>query len=538
MNWLRFRNAFRALTTDWVLAKPSCLLPRVARLARLIVAVAALAVIAVHPVSAAEPKEGGTVVMATRAQVQGFDPFTIRAANRESTMAGALVFSSFFTLDRDRKPVPDLATSLDGSADGLTWRLKLRSGLTFSNGAPYTARDVVNHFKQLLDPAKNQAFAAVLGPLREAVSIDDTTVEFRLSEPWAPFPRTFFSDFYLYWVMPAGHEVEAGQDLNRRPIGAGPYMMTEWKQDDSITFVKNPHYWNPQSQHLDKIVIRFLPDPTARFTAVKTGDIDIFYEPLGKQVNEARADNTLKVEEYNGTGAYTLNLNTSVPPLDDVRVRQALAYALDRKVELKVAFDGIGQLATSFWGPGSEWNCPDVGYPEYNPDKAKALLKEYGKPVKVTLQSQPTPTLTIPTQLYQSFWQKVGIETEIRNIQGGPSYINPVQRGDYQIAWWEVADTTDPDFQVFLSFHSKSGGNLTRINDPNIDAAIERGRRSLDPEVRKQAYCDFSREMAKQMPVMMRIQAIYFAITQPRVHDIPPIRRGVVRLNAAWVDPK
>ena len=80
-------------------------------------------------------------------------------------------------------------------------------------------------------------------------------------------------------------------------------MMTEWKQDDSITFVKNPNYWNPKSQHLDKIVIRFLPDPTARFTAVKTGDIDIFYEPLGKQVIEAREAKTLKVEEYNGTGA-------------------------------------------------------------------------------------------------------------------------------------------------------------------------------------------------------------------------------------------
>ena len=163
-------------------------------------------------------------------------------------------------------------------------------------------------------------------------------------------------------------------------------------------------------------------------------------------------------------------------------MRQALAYALDRNVELKVAFNGVGQLATSFWGPGSEWNCPDVGYPEYDPEKAKALLKDYGKPVKVVLQSRPTPTLTIPAQLYQSFWQKVGIETEIRNIEGGPSYINPVLRGDYQIAFWEVADVPDPDFQVYQAFFSKSGGNITRINDPKLDEAIETGRRSLDTQ--------------------------------------------------------
>jgi ABC-type transport system substrate-binding protein len=242
--------------------------------------------------------------------------------------------------------------------------------------------------------------------------------------------------------------------------------------------------------------------------------------------------------EYTGTGAYTVNINTSSPPLDDVRVRQALAYALDRNVELKVAFDGVGQLATSFWGPGSQWNCPDVGYPEYDPEKARALLKDYGKPVKVVLQAQPTPTMTVPAQLYQSFWQKVGIETEIKNLQGGPSYIQPVLRGDYQMALWEVADVPDPDFQAYQAFFSKSGGNITRINDSRLDEAIETGRRSLDINVRKKAYCDFSKEMAKQMPILLRTQSIYFAITQPRVHDIPPLRRGVVRLNEVWVDPK
>jgi peptide/nickel transport system substrate-binding protein len=505
-----------------------------------IVGAFAFVLIGLQPCGAAEPapRDGGSVIMATSAQVQGFDPLTLRAANRETTMAGALVFSKFFTLDEQGERVPDLATSLDSSPDGLTWRLKLRPGVKFSDGAPYTARDVAHHFQRILDPSKNQAFAAALGALKEAVAIDDVTVEFRLAYPWAPFPSFFSADSFLFWTMPAGHEDSAGPDLNRRPIGAGPYRMTEWKQDDSITFEKNPNYWNPKAQHLDKIVIRFLPDPTARYTAVKTGDIDIFYEPLGKQVIEARNDNILKVVEYTGTGAYTLNINTSSPPLDDVRVRLALAYALDRNVELKVAFNDVGKLANSFWGPGSEWNCPDVGYPGYDPEKARALLKDYGKPVKVVLQSRPTPTMAIPAQLYQSFWQKVGIETEIRSIEGGPSYINPVLRGDYQIAFWEVADVPDPDFQVYQAFFSKSGGNLTKINDPKLDEAIEAGRRSLDINVRKKAYCDVSKEMAKQMPVMLRTQSIYFAITQPRVHNIPPLRRGVVRLNEVWVDPK
>jgi len=511
---------------------------RIRRLIDLTIGPFAFALIGLQPSGAAErgPRDGGTIVMATGAQVQGFDPLNMRAANRETIMAGALVFSNFFTLDDKGERTPDLASALDGSPDGLTWRLTLRPGLKFSNGVPYTARDVVRHFQRILDPTKNQAFAAAIGELKEVVAIDDTTVEFRLAYARAAFPTIFSTDNHLIWAMPAEHQNSAGPDLNRRPIGAGPYVMTEWKQDDSITFEKNPNYWNPKAQHLDKIVIRFVPDPTARFTAVKTGDIDIFYEPLGKQVNEARNDKTLKVVEYTGTGASTLNINTSSPPLDDVRVRQALAHAVDRNVELKVVYDGAGKLATSFWGPGSVWNCPDVVYPEYNPDKAKALLKEYGKPVKVVLQAQPTQS--VPAQLYQSFWQKVGIETEIRSIQGGPSYINPVLRGDYQIAFWEVVDVPDPDFQVYQAFFSKSGGNITKINDPKLDEAIEAGRRSLDIGVRGKAYCDFSKEMARQMPIMLRTQSNYSAITQARVHDIPPLRRGLVRLNAVWLDPK
>ena len=144
-------------------------MPRIHELVGLIAGVFALALIGLQPCGAAEPapRDGDSVIMATSAQVQGFDPLTTRAANRETTMAGALVFSKFFTLDEQGKRVPDLATSLDSSPDGLTWRLKLRPGVKFSNGAPYTARDVAHHFQRILDPSKNQAFAAALGALKE-----------------------------------------------------------------------------------------------------------------------------------------------------------------------------------------------------------------------------------------------------------------------------------------------------------------------------------------------------------------------------------
>ena len=101
-----------------------------------------------------------------------------------------------------------------------------------------------------------------------------------------------------------------------------------------------------------------------------------------------------------------------------------------------------------------------------------------------------------------------------------------------------MADVPDPDFQVYQSFYSMSGGNFTKIKSPKLDAAIEAGRTSLDLAVRKKAYCDVAKEMAKEMPIMLRLQTIHFAITQPRVQNIPPMRRGVLRLNEVWVDAK
>ncbi|MBV8592701.1 MAG: hypothetical protein JOZ27_00205 [Caulobacteraceae bacterium] len=488
--------------------------------------------------NAGDPHKGGEVVMATRDQVQGFDPFTTRVGNRETTMAGSLIFSSFFTVDAKGRRVPELATGLDGSPDGTTWRLTLRQGLKFSDGSAYNAAAVVHHFKRILDPQKNAAFASQLEEIADVAAVDDHTVEFRLKEPWAAFPRALASDSFLFWTMPSAHEDEAGADLNRQPIGAGPYKLAEWKPDDSITFVRNPEYWDPSTQYLDKIVVRFVPDTTARFTAVKTGDIDIEYEPFCKQVAEARDAKALNVTTYNATGAYTLQMNTASAPLDDVRVRQALAHAIDRKVEREVVWCNQAQLADAFWAADSEFGCPDPGYPAYDPERAKALLKEYGKPVKLVLQSQPTPILSLPAQLYQSFWQKVGVDVQIKAVQVGPPYIVPVLRGDYQMAWWEVPDLADPDLQVFQPFYSKSGGNSTRIKDPKIDAALELGRHSLDPAVRRQAYCDFTREMNQAMPTMLRVQTVYAVIMQPRVHDLPPMRRGLARLNRVWVDPR
>jgi peptide/nickel transport system substrate-binding protein len=206
-----------------------------------------------------------------------------------------------------------------------------------------------------------------------------------------------------------------------------------------------------------------------------------------------------------------------VPPFDDVRVRQALAYAIDRNAYKKAILSDEGTMAKSFWGANSPWHC-DVEYPEYDPAKAQSLLKDYGKPVKFKLQLPPWRITVLVGELYQSYWKKVGIEAEIVQVPVGPSYTGPVFAGNYQAVGWDVPDLPDPDRQVFPVFHSGSGANLTHTNDRILDDALDRGRFTMDTQARKTAYCDFAREYNKYLPMLLAEQHVWYAIANAKLH--------------------
>src|SRR5262249_27079117 len=153
------------------------------------------------------------------------------------------------------------------------------------------------------------------------------------------------------------------------------YMLEDWNQEGNGVLVRNPNYWDPAAQHFDKIVVKFIPDENSRYAAVKPGDVDIT-DATFEQPQDAPKNPSLPVIPDKGPGSGPLQFNPTMPPVDDRRVRQALAYAVDRAVVNKVIFAGEGDMAKSFWGPESAWDCGDAGYPEYDPAKSRALLAE------------------------------------------------------------------------------------------------------------------------------------------------------------------
>jgi ABC-type transport system substrate-binding protein len=481
---------------------------------------------------------GGTLTIGVEQQIYGFDPVVTKTTAYQTVMVGGMIFGTWYGLDATGQEYPSNALSVTPSPDGTVWTIKLRPGMHFSDGSPFEANDVAKHWTRVLDPERSKAYIDYVSMFKEVVAIDPLTVETRLKHPFPAFAALNSFNGFLNWVMPAKYEASAEQDMNRKPIGAGPYMLTEWNQDGGMVLVRNPHYWNPDAQHLDKIVVKFIPDENSRYAALKNGDIDLVVLGQGgvsmQQVQDARKNKALQVVKERGTGALTLQFNTSVPPLDDVRVRQALAYATDRAAERKVIYSDEADMATSLWGKGSPWHCDDVVYPDYDPAKAQSLLKDYGKPVKLTLQVPAYPIGVLVGELYQSMWKKVGVETEIVQVQIGPSYIGPVFAGKYQAVLWDSPDLPDPDYQVYAVLHSGSGANIGRVNDPVLDEALDRGRVSIDPAARKSAYCDVAKEMNKLVPFLLRDQHDYYAMTNAKLRGVTHLRFGRFWPVEAW----
>jgi len=508
------------------------------RLAKVILGTAAaVALMLGSSVQAAEtPKRGGVLRIGHSTQVQGFDPFTISRPNAATGSVSSLMWQRSYQPTWNGKWLPFTTVKRTISDDGLSARWQIRKDLKFSTGEPVTAHAIAAHWTRMLDPSRNFAFAKYLSMVKEIVAIDDHTYETRYNYPYPPSYLAGRTNTFLGQVMPPDYVEKMGRDVNREPIGTGPYMIADWQESSTVTLVRNPHYWDTSKQYVDKIVFKQIPNMQARMNALKAGDIDVAVGMLEKQAAAAKKEGEFDVLVYPASGASVTYMNTAKAPMDDVRVRRAIAHAVDRAVVKKVIYSGQREMATDLFGPTTEWHCTDVGYPEYDPEKAKALLKEYGKPVKFTLTTSTTAIGLLAAQLYQSFWQKVGMEVEFRQVQVGPQYIGEVVRGQYDLAFWRVADLIDPDYQVYTPFFSTSGGNFTKTKNAAIDKALTAGRRSRDIAKRRQAYCDFMKEMNRHMPILLGGRATYFVIARKGVMNLPMMHQGYFRAAEVWLN--
>jgi len=333
------------------------------------------------PSTAPSGEGGGILTVGMEAAVPNMDP--AQSLGLHSLRVSRLINETLVTTEPDSTAiVPLLAESWESSSDGMEWTFALRQGVTFSDGSPFTAESVKQSFERAVFEShplyKTGAWSFITGylaPLEEAVAVDDTTLTLRLQYPLA----SLLSYLALpnLGIMSLQAMNELGQEIATKPVGTGPYVLTRYDPGDTVELTRNESYRGTKGIP-ETIVFRPFPEAQARVAALLSGDADVIIPVPPDSIEQIENSGEATVVKQPGLTSWYVSINLSQPPLDNVKVRQALNYAVDKQAIVKDVLKDTGTIAQGPI-PASSWAFnPSVPTYEYDPDRAKSLLEEAG----------------------------------------------------------------------------------------------------------------------------------------------------------------
>ncbi|WP_319524542.1 ABC transporter substrate-binding protein [uncultured Desulfosarcina sp.] len=482
---------------------------------------------------AAGPRMGGTLRFGTENDFAGFE--VLQSSSRlaiNGSIAANTIMEPLFRMDNEEHLIPVLGLNAEQSEDGKTWTVNLRKNVKFHDGTAFNADAVVHHWNRLLNPENKFRGRAAMGPIVNVTKLDEYTIQYNLKHPWLPFKRVISSTRGLVQLIPSSKSVESGNQ-NRAPVGTGPFKLKEWKSGDAFTVVKNPDYWRKDVPFVDEIVFKPMTDSQTRYASLQSGQVDVIWMDRGNLINKAKTDNSLKVYASEDNGAEIFILNTSVPPLDDVNVRRAIAHAHNQERQVEMVYKGsIPVVHHPF---GSQCACSSDGYRAYNPDKARKLLAEYGQPVEFEVLHSSSKRGRDTGEITQRLFKDVGVTANPAGFDFGP-VIKKVLSGQYQVSTWRISSRPDQGPALFLSLHSKSRANFSRYNNPEMDRLLVAQRMETDPDRRNEILCKIARLINDDVPLLYRGGMRSHVIASKKLEGLSSIKNGIVRLESVWLN--
>ena len=481
---------------------------------------------------AADPKYGGSLSVAVESDFPGFDIIKAGGLTMSSATAANVIEERLFDMNDDGTLIPVLGLSATPSDNRKTWTIKLRKGVVFHDGTSFNADAVVHHWSRILDPQNRYPLRRTLRPVRLVEKIDDFTVRFNLRHPWPPLLPGLTSIRFMFTYIPSPKAVDEDTQ-NWAPVGTGPFVFKEWESGDRFVVERNPNYWQKGKPYLNQIIFRPLPDPHTRMASLKSGQVQVNWTDRGNLIKKAMMDTSLVTYQCEGAGATVLLLNTSRPPLNDVRVRRALAHTWNQELFVKMSTKNTIPIVHDPFG--IYLNCDDASYRDYNPKKAKDLLAQYGTPVKVRVDHTTTPRGREITAIAQQLFKKIGVTVE-------PSPGDYLTHGmkifekTYQIAGYNMPGDRDMGPVLLALFFSESPTNITCYNNPEMDRLLLAQRTATDPEKRKALLCSIARLLNEDAPILYCGGRRHYVFTRPEVKGIPSVSGGIPLLSEVWLD--
>ena len=469
------------------------------------------------------PTRGGALAFGIEADPNGLDP-TRNAFDAVGRQVALSIFDTWMTIGADGTAQPGLAQSLEHSADYREWTIKIRPGVTFTDGTKLDADAAVTSFEAFKS-------SAVTGTILEKVTaidkVDASTIRLTNSDPWASFPYTLYGQIGMV-AAPAQLSDPQGQS---RPIGTGPFKLDSLEINKQIKLVRNPSYWRKdasgtQLPYLDSVTYTVVPDGASRISQLQSGTLDAIQ---ARSISDTKILDGLATDpkftithDPGGSESAFIVLNTAKAPLDDVRVRQAIAYATD--VKALAAQNGWpeAKLTDGPYAANSPWHA-DVGFPGHDLAKAKQLVDDYtkatGKPVSIELASPFDATVL---QQIADQWAAAGIKANVKIVDARATVLNAVF-GQYDAIFFSYFATVDPDENYYF-WSGKTAApvgafsvNFSRLRDPQLDAALDAAHGTVDIAARKDAYKTVQERFAQQVPYVWLYQLDWIIATHADV---------------------
>ena len=487
-----------------------------------------------------QPKKGGTLILARAGEVTNLDPHKVPAFT--SARVFELVYSYLMRLDENLGVQPDLAESVPTtSADGKTVTVKLRTGVKFHNGDPLTSADVKYTFDRILDTKAAAVARSFFTDVDTITAPDAATVIFNLKNPNAAL--------IAYLAHPNTGIVskkigEANADLSKKEtaIGSGPFKLAEWVPDNFMRFEANKDYYVSGQPYLDGIRINVVPDESGLAAALRTKAADMAIITDAKVARTLRSESAITLDAKPSLSYNLLFVNTKRPPLDNLKVRQAIAYAIDRKAIIDAVAFGEGEVTGPVAPALANYALPTSQYPLYTRDvaKAKQLLQEANVgPVSFTILTSTTEPAYGKdiAQLVQAQLAEAGITIKIETTEL-TQYVDRWLKADFDMATGLNGGGPDPDFYVYRYFTDDGNLNfVTSYKNPVSSDAIKTARATTDPAKRKDLYTTAQKELVNGVPFIWLFVGRDYNATLPTTKGFTHLPNGsIIYLRQTWLD--
>ena len=454
-------------------------------------------------VSYGQAPQTSTLRFGIRNDVSTLNPFVNTAAQDHDVRT--LIYEPLLLEDKSYQIRPYLAEAWEISKDGFVYTFNLKKGVTFHNGKGLGADDVRWSIEYGQQP-KNLAYGgAELQTIASVEVLEPYRIRLTLREPMASF-LSLMTTLQTLPILPKDSLI-TGEKPKVFPPGTGPYRFEQWKPGQELVLTRFAGYWQRGLPKIERLEIKIVTDPEARFLALRAGEFDLIEKMPPQHVSKIQNGEIrdIKAAIAEGSGIQGLVFNTKKPPFDNVKIRQVVAHAVDPEEILKGAYWGIGSVVNQKMFPGSPWYFP---VPERKRDlsKAKLLLKDagYGPGFRVKLSGGQQAERELA--IVQSELREAGVEVEIQ-LRDPPTHRVSLRNGEFEFATTGANIFLDPDQNYFDYFHTEAGEgsrgrNTSRYSSLRVDRLLEEGWKNLDPQKRRKIYREFVELIHHEVPVL------------------------------------